>query len=237
VVRLSEAAASLDVARSTAHRLLAMLQFHGFVRQDPDTRAYVAGPGLWDFGPAAVSEMEVRTSLRPYLTALSAALGETAHACVLRGTSVVFVDSVESVRMLRAGARIGVSLPAHCTSAGKAMLARMPLEAVALLYPQERLPGLTVGSLTRFSTLADELAVVRSRGWATNVGESESDIAAVAVAVDGLGPRAALAVSAPRERMSARRRDECGRVLLAAARRATSSFAPEAGGEHGEPTA
>ena len=35
-------AAMTGVARSTAHRLLAMLQHHGFARQDPFSRAYVA---------------------------------------------------------------------------------------------------------------------------------------------------------------------------------------------------
>jgi len=34
-VRLSEASGHLGVAHSTAHRLMAMLAYHGFVRQEP----------------------------------------------------------------------------------------------------------------------------------------------------------------------------------------------------------
>ena len=43
-VRLSEASEHLGVAHSTAHRLMAMLAYHGFVRQEPGSRAYLAGP-------------------------------------------------------------------------------------------------------------------------------------------------------------------------------------------------
>jgi len=49
-VRLSEASEALGVAPSTAHRLLAMLAFHGFVRHDGDRHGYVAGPALAEIG-------------------------------------------------------------------------------------------------------------------------------------------------------------------------------------------
>jgi DNA-binding IclR family transcriptional regulator len=204
VVRLSEASESLGVARSTAHRLLAMLQAHGFVRQDPDTRAYVAGPALIDVGLAAVSGLNLTTRARPYLEAISGALGETTHLTILQGTNCVFVDSVESAQAVRTGARIGVSLPAHCTSGGKAILAELPPEALAQLYEGARLVKLTRNSIGSFRQLERELEVVREQGYATNLGESETDIAAVGVAIPPLpvGPRSALAVSAPAPRLA-----------------------------------
>ena len=52
-VRLSEASEYLGVAHSTAHRLMAMLAYHGFVRQEPGSRAYLAGPALVEIGLAA----------------------------------------------------------------------------------------------------------------------------------------------------------------------------------------
>ena len=44
-IRLTDASAYLEVASSTAHRLLSMLQYRGFVQQDA-TRAYEPGPVL-----------------------------------------------------------------------------------------------------------------------------------------------------------------------------------------------
>jgi len=57
-VRLSEASERLGVALSTAHRLMAMLAYRGFVLHDPDTRGYVAGPALVEIGLAAVRNRE-----------------------------------------------------------------------------------------------------------------------------------------------------------------------------------
>ena len=44
-IRMSEASRYLGVASSTAHRLLAMLQYRGFVRQDPVVEGLSAGSG------------------------------------------------------------------------------------------------------------------------------------------------------------------------------------------------
>ena len=45
-LRLTEVSEHLGVASSTAHRLLAMLQYRGFVHQDRATKAYRPGPAL-----------------------------------------------------------------------------------------------------------------------------------------------------------------------------------------------
>ncbi|WP_234904089.1 helix-turn-helix domain-containing protein [Mycolicibacterium frederiksbergense] len=45
-MRLTDASEYLRVASSTAHRLLSMLQYRGFVRQDPASKAYQPGPSL-----------------------------------------------------------------------------------------------------------------------------------------------------------------------------------------------
>ena len=54
-IRLSEATRYLGVASSTAHRLLAMLAYRGFVRQDPVSKAYLPGPGVDQCGVSRFS--------------------------------------------------------------------------------------------------------------------------------------------------------------------------------------
>jgi DNA-binding IclR family transcriptional regulator len=55
-IRVAEASNALGVARSTAHRLLAMLQHFGFVRQNARSRAYHAGPALVEIGMAVIAD-------------------------------------------------------------------------------------------------------------------------------------------------------------------------------------
>ncbi len=49
-MRGSDAAEALGSSRSTAHRLLAMLEYHRFAWQDPATKAYLPGPALIEIG-------------------------------------------------------------------------------------------------------------------------------------------------------------------------------------------
>lgn len=204
LIRVAEASEALGVVRSTAHRLLAMLQYRGFVAQDPETRAYTAGPALLDIGLSAVRQIEIRQYLHPYLERLSEEVGETVHLITLDGATALFLDSVESAQALRTSTRVGRRYPAHTTSGGKALLAELSPARLSELYPSEKLPGLTAGSLTTRKRLLRELEAVRKLGYGTNRGESEADVAAVAVVVrSAFGePRAAIAVSAPLSRMS-----------------------------------
>ena len=212
-VRLSEASEHLGVAHSTAHRLMAMLAYHGFVRQEPGSRAYVAGPALVEIGLAAVRELDIRLHARPVLESLAASLGETVHLAVLEGGNVRYLDAVESPRALRVASRTGSALAANCTASGKAMLAELPdAEVSAIFAGQDTLTALTGRSITSCARLLAELREVRARGCAVNVEESEEGVASVAVAVRGprpgqpgrlrRAPAAALAVSGPVSRMT-----------------------------------
>jgi DNA-binding IclR family transcriptional regulator len=204
-VRLSAASAHLGVAQSTAHRLMAMLAYHDFVRREPDSRAYVAGPALVEIGLAAVRQLDIRRDARPVLEALASSLGETVHLAVLEGGSVRYLDAVESVRALRVAARTGSSLAANCTASGKALLAALPDAQVRTLFAgQKPLTALTDRSITSRARLLAELKEIRERGCAFNREESEEGVASVAVAVRGPQqvPVAALVVSAPVSRMT-----------------------------------
>jgi DNA-binding IclR family transcriptional regulator len=203
-VRLSEASEHLGVAHSTAHRLLAMLAYHGFVRQEQDSRAYVTGPALMEIGLAAVSQLDIRRHARPALERLAGSLGETVHLAVLEGANVRYLDAVESSRALRVAARTGAASAANCTASGKALLAALPEADVSAMFADTALPRLTPRSITSRSALLAELRQVRKDGCAVNREESEEGVASVAVAVRG--PRqaqaAALTVSAPVSRMT-----------------------------------
>jgi IclR family transcriptional regulator, acetate operon repressor len=204
-IRLSEAREALGVAQSTAHRLMAMLAYHDFVRQDPGSRAYRAGPALIDVGLSVVRSMDIRAIARPFLEDLMQQVGETVHLATLEGAGARFLDAVESEHALRVAGRTGRVLPAHATSVGKAMLAALPDEEIDRIYPGETLPAQTTRTITSKSDLRVELERVRKRGYASNSGESEEGVSSIGVAVlNSSGrPVAAVSVAAPVSRMSA----------------------------------
>lgn len=203
-LRVAEASRALGVAPSTAHRLLAMLQYHGFVVQDPKSKAYRAGAALTDIGLAVVRNMDVRALARPAMESLVKELGETVHLGMLDRDEVLFLDSIEGSQVVRVGSRIGVRLPAHTTSLGKAMLAHLPTERLLELYPSETLPARTARSTDRREVLLRALAQVAEQGYAVNECESEEDVCGVGVAIltPAGTPAAAISVSTPQSRFS-----------------------------------
>jgi DNA-binding IclR family transcriptional regulator len=205
-----------------------MLQYHGFIEQDPETKVYYAGPVLTEIGLAAFREIDIRGTLRPLLEALADEFQETVQLVTLRGTEVQFLDCVESTRVLRTSSRVGVKLPAHCTAAGKVLLAGLSPEQLRELYPDSSLEQRTPRSLATREALEAELADVRKHSYAVQFGESEEDVAAVAALVRGSGrPRSAMAITAPASRLSKRQAAQAGKRLVAAVDRATFEPAAE----------
>jgi IclR family transcriptional regulator, acetate operon repressor len=225
-VRVSEAGAALGTAVSTAHRLLAMLQYHGLVRQDRATKTYHLGPTTVRIGLSAVREMDIRTHARPFLESLWEAVDETVHLALPQGTRVLFVDSIESRKALRVTSRAGSLMWAHCTSVGKAYLALEDPERVMALYPNVELPSLASGSITSRARLLSALDEVRKLGYATSSNESEEGVGSIAVAVRGPSDRAVacLSTAVPLSRLSDERRNDIVAVTKRCAEQIASAI-------------
>jgi IclR family transcriptional regulator, acetate operon repressor len=206
---VSEAAERLGVARSTAHRLLAMLVYRDFAEQLPDRR-YGPGPVLRGSLPQA-PVARLREVALPHLRRVVDATGETANVMVLAGSDVRFVGTVECDHILRVGDRTGRTLPVHLSSGGKAVLATLDGAQVAAVLGA--LDDATVAKLDR------ELRTVRRRGFAVNDQETEAGLTALGVAVPDPGGvvRAALSLAVPTARYSRDRLPEWGAALRAAA--------------------
>jgi len=194
---VSQAAEQLGVARSTAHRLLAMLVYRDFAEQGKD-RLYRPGPVLYPAGPDPESAQVLNRVARPHLQVLVAKVNETANLMVRIGTQVRFAATVECDQPLRVGDRTGRVLPAERASGGKALLATLDARQLAELYRDRDgdLPG-----------LLQDLSIVRERGFAVNDQLTEAGVSAVGVALPGSrdGAPAAVSLAIPSVRFHAAR--------------------------------
>jgi len=102
-LRVAEVAERLGVARSTAHRLLAMLVYRDFAEQDAERR-YLCGPVMR--GGAGIEPVaQLRAVALPHLEELVGRTGETANLVILLGDQVRFIATVECDAVLRVGDR------------------------------------------------------------------------------------------------------------------------------------
>jgi IclR family transcriptional regulator, acetate operon repressor len=220
-VRVSQAAAELGIARSTAHRLLAMLVYRDFALQSED-RAYRPGPALSAPPLPGEPAQRLRQVLAPHMEALRDQVAETINLMVRLGIQTRFLHSVESPQLLRVGDRQGTILPAWQTSGGKVLLAELSdTRLTALLRGTSGRPPEGMSEAERRALVA-EVRLVRDQGYAENIEESESGVCAVAMCVrDAAGdPVAALSVSCPSVRYTPDRSRVFIRELKAAVTRA-----------------
>lgn len=219
-LRLSDVSSSLGVAHSTAHRLLAMLMHHDFVRQEGGHGVYTAGPALLEIGYGAVRSMDIRSIAAPILAELAATIDETVHLAQLEGGRIRYIAGAESERALRVADRTGQLFPAHRTATGKAILADLtPAQLGEVLASATGDSGGPLSDQER-SELEADLEKVRERGYSFNRRQGE-DIVSVATAVRnrrGLTV-AAINASAPAGRMTQRQQIAVVRQLHAAAAR------------------
>lgn len=190
-VRLSDAAAELGVANSTAHRLLAMLTYRGFAVQD-EHRRYHPGPAM-GAGPARHGWTRTFTDrARPHMEALTTQTGETTNLIIRVGTQIRFLASAESSSLLRVGDRQGQILDAHRTAGGRVLLAELDDALLAQLYRQPDGPQTEADPApeadprlppAEFDDLRALLRGVREAGAAINREMTEDGVAAFGVAI------------------------------------------------------
>jgi DNA-binding IclR family transcriptional regulator len=199
-LRVTDLAGELDVAVSTAHRLLHIMGLHGFAEQVEGSRRYRLGPAALNLGRRPAGR-ELAPAAHPHIARLSADLGETVNLLVLDGSEAVFLDGVESRQLVRVATRTGARIPAYESAAGKVLLAQLPLATVRALY-SGGLARATRFTVPDLDELERDLTLTRERGYALNLGEHVADIRAIGVPVRGAqgSPVAAITAAGPSSR-------------------------------------
>ena len=111
---------------------------------------------------------------------------QTARVAMLDGLDILYLARYDGTQPLRLTANIGDRFPAHCTAAGKALLAMLDPRALdERLRGRQRLVGLTDRSITDPAALRAELDTVRERGYAVDDEETTPGVTCLALAVAG----------------------------------------------------
>jgi IclR family transcriptional regulator, acetate operon repressor len=228
-IRLADASRELGVGRSTAHRLMQMLEFYGFAAQNAETRAYVPGPVLTNAGMRLVGDVDLKEAARPHVEALVGRVQETVHLQSLRRDGLVIcLDSIEGPQALRVGSRTGQVLPAHGTAGGHALLATLTDDTIEQLFPGPQLEKFTESTVTSRAALLSELHQVRERGYGISHGGYVRDVSGIGVAVpDPMArTRLAIAVAVPTSRFDDKHVANIVAEAKEYARRISLSIAP-----------
>ena len=214
---VTDIAEELDVHKSTAFRLLGVLENRGLVAQAKDRGKYYLGAGVLRLAGAAAVRLDISQEGVPVCRELADELGETVNIAVLDDDAAVNIMQARGTASVTAQNWLGRRTPLHATSSGKVLLAHMsPTLREGLLA--RSLPRFTERTITGSSALRGELEAVIEQGYGLTIEELELGLAAVAAPVRAHDGKviAALSVSGPVYRLNSDRLPELAKRTVAA---------------------
>jgi DNA-binding IclR family transcriptional regulator len=216
---LGEISQSLKLHKSTAHRLIMVLERHRLLERNSRTGRYRLGLKLFELGTKAVSQLDLREQARPFLERVVLETGETVHLCIYDDGEVVYVDKVEPARSVRLASSVGRRNPAYCTAVGKAIMAYLPEAQIEDAVRKHGLHPLTTKTVSTLAEFKTELERIRERGYSIDDEENEEGVSCVGAVVRGFDgdPVAAISVSGPTFRLGKEKVAMIAQSVIAAA--------------------
>jgi DNA-binding IclR family transcriptional regulator len=212
---LTQIAESVQMSKTTVHRLLTTLELKRFINRDKATGLYRLGFRFIEMASLVLQDIELQRWAIPYLQSLSSRYGETVDMSILEGSHVMYLEVIESPQRVKIAAAVGQRLPAYYTASGKAILAFLPEERVRPILENNLAEGNSLIKRTVPEMLAN-LKEISERGYAIAEEEYEQDINAVAAPLFDADhhPVASIAIVGPSFRLSRDRLPELGESLL-----------------------
>ncbi|MUL41701.1 IclR family transcriptional regulator [Streptomonospora sp. PA3] len=193
--RLADIAAATELPKPTVHRILQRMVARDFVRTDGQGH-YTGGPRVLSLAGRYMRRLDLPQHAYPVLSRLQHSTEWTVHLALLTGDEAVYAAKLEGTKPYHLASRVGMQLGLHCTSVGKAMLARMPDDRVHALLQRTGMPRRTPNTICDEDRLFAELEVVRARGYAEDREENETGVGAVGAAITDYTGEVAGGVSA-----------------------------------------
>ena len=222
-VTITKAAELAGMSKPSARRLLLTCVSQEFMATDG--REFWLTPKVMRLGFSYMSTLPFWETAQPHLRGVAEQLQESCSMATLDGDEIVYVMRIP-VRRGLITLNVGSRLPAHATSLGKALLAFSPDSAVEEFLGRAPFEALTEHTITTAEGLREELAKVRTMGYAISDSEREIGVrSASAPILDRAGAAsAAINVSANAVRVS---REELEDRYVPVLRQAAESISAE----------
>lgn len=204
----SELLERVDLSRPTLYRLLYTLQAHRFLVAEGEPQKFRLGPAVAQLAHTWSASLDVGSLAQPMMRRLWRESGETVALFVPQGVMRVCIAELPSAQALSFKRGTGYQERIAIGASGRVMLAHLAADT--------ELANWTQGTPVDPKKLARELAVIRSKGFATSKNELiEGAVAVAAPFFNGAGKVAgALAVFGPAVRIKATQANAFGELVI-----------------------
>ncbi|WP_431282518.1 IclR family transcriptional regulator [Humitalea sp. 24SJ18S-53] len=184
--QLSRLAAGLGLSASTAHRLLAALEQHGWVEREDATRRHRLGTRLIALAGRAAEGTGLRRICRPALLRIAAETQETTFLIVRSGLNAVVVDRQEGSYVIESLTQgTGGLLPLGIGSGSLAILACQPEAEVEAILAANTARYREYG--TTATAVRTSLGGIREQGYMLANGSLIQGLSVIAMPIRPTG--------------------------------------------------
>ena len=179
---VTEVAERARLPKSTAARLLASLTREDVVEQQPGSTDYRLGPRLLSLAAGLRPTRGLIATAHPFLVDLALRTGEAAGLSVPDGSTIHYIDQVESPNPVQVRDWTGTRIPLHAVSSGQVVLANLS-PADLERHLGARLERFTARTLVDAPALRERLHAVRRDGYAWAREEYAEGIVSIAAPI------------------------------------------------------
>lgn len=195
---------NLQLHKRSTTRLIATLEHRNYLELNKTTNRYRLGIMTLQLGQSVTKKMKLHNQSMPILKSLTEICNETSYIGVLKGSNVVYLDTVESSLPVRIVPSVGTMLPVHCTAAGKVLLANIIEMEQRRTISLSDIRQYTPNTITDLEHLIKQLESITMQGYALEDEEMDPGVRGVAAPIRDYTRHVvgALSISGPVTRFS-----------------------------------
>ncbi len=212
---VTELSNRVGLHKNNVFRVLATLEFKGYVEQTRRTEAYTLGPKILELGLIFKYQVGLIKPARPVMERIAREYNETVYLGVLRDVYAIYIEEVRSTRSVQVVSRIGSRIPAYATAIGKVQMAFLPREEIDRLLGENEITPFTGNTICEPTALKEHLSQIAEQQYALDIEEFQDDVRCVAAPIRDYTKMvvAGLSISAPKDRMSEERMEELSQAV------------------------
>jgi DNA-binding IclR family transcriptional regulator len=193
-----------DWPRSSVFNTVSTMVEHGYLYQPVPRGGYYPTTKWMEMARDISESQPLPASVHELLVELAHETGESLFLAAPEGSSVVFLDLVESTADIRFIAKVGQRLPIHLTAAGKAILAQYSPAERASTLSRIKYQSYEQDAFMTADAVESDIQKSRDDGWYVNLARYQPGVAGIAVPFAFRGRRNAIALGGPISRIEDR---------------------------------
>lgn len=180
---ISEISRKLELPKSSTHAIISTLDRLGYIRESSSGRRYQLSAKMFGLGSSALHATPLPEISLPYMHWGVQQTGLTSHLGILEKGQVIFIQKVDGPGIIKFDTYLGKCSELHCTGLGKALLAYQTNEQLEQLLEKHVFARFTRNTIHTRKGFLEELAKVKSNGFAVDDEEEELGIRCIAAPV------------------------------------------------------